>query len=215
MKSALDVHHLLLTRGVAHELVRTTTRAVCADDLPRALGVPDTACVVVRCFTVQGCRTADGSAVHLVAVLLQAGQTPDPDRLAEVLQASTVRPATPDEINVHTGFSAAFVSPIGLPEDVLVLADTPLTSSDLLYAPVGEGGLALGIGSRDLLVTTGAQAARLTPADQVGDDPAAHRPAPGSAVPTSTDPVVQLPEDATARVIALDDHRFPARHSVG
>ena len=211
MKSALDVHHLLLARGIHHELVRTATRAVSADDLPRALDVPTTSCVAVHCFTVQDCRTADGSAVHLVAVLLQAGETPDPDLLDQVLQASAVRAATPDEINTHTGFSAAFVSPIGLPEDVLVLADTRLSSSDVLYAAVGEGGLALGIGTRDLLVATGARLAELTPA-LPGD---AAVPAVGAAPQPEADPSVQLPQDATARVIALDDRRFPSRRSAG
>ena len=207
MKSALDVHHLLLTRGVHHELVRTTTRAVSADDLPRALGVPASSCVAVHCFTVQDCRTADGSAVHLVAAILQAGELPDPQLLAQVLQAAAVRSATPDEINAHTGFSAAFVSPIGLPEDVLVLADTSLSSTDVLYAAVGEGGLALGIGTRDLLVATGARVAPLTSAR-----PGAVRPAtPG----TEDDATIRLPEDATARVIALDDRRSPPRRSVG
>ena len=215
MKSALDVHHLLLSRGVSHELVRTTTRAVSADDLPRALGTPGSSCVVVRCFTVQDCRTADGSAVHLVAVLLQAGQSPDRDALELALQTAAVRLATPDEINMHTGFGAAFVSPVGLPEDVAVLADTPLTRLDRLYAAVGEGGLALAIGSRDLLVATGARVARLTTVDPSSLDVANQDAATGPAAPTRDDLPVQLPAEATARVIALDDRRFPARRFTG
>ena len=207
MKSALDVHHLLLTRGIHHELVRTTTRAVSADDLPRALEVPAASCVAVHCFTVQDCRTADGAAVHLVAVLLQAGGVPDQALLEQALQAAVVRPATPDEINAHTGFSAGFVSPVGLPEDVVVLADLPLTGSDVLYTAVGEGGLALGIGTRDLLVATGARVARLTPARPADQAPA------GPELPGEPRPV-QLPDDGTAQVIALDDRRFPPRRSV-
>ena len=173
MLSALDVHHLLLNRGVDHELVRTKTHAVSADDLPRALGVAGQCCIAVRCFAVQGCRTADGSAVHLVAVLVRAGDVPDRDSLQATLDASAVRAATADEINAHTGFSAAFVSPVGLPEDVVVLADTALMSSDQLYAATGEVALALRIGTHDLLVATGARVAQLTshPLETAGSAP--------------------------------------------
>ena len=213
VKSALDVHHLLLTHGVDHELVRTTTRATSADDLHRALGVPIGSCVAVRCFAVQDCRTSDGSAVHLVAVLVQAGDVPDRESLQRTLHAATVRPATPDEINLHTGFSAAFVSPIGLPENVVVLADDAVTTQALVYVATGEGGVALGIGTRDLLVATRARVAPLTSRPMEADESAPWGAAPGTLAQRAADSPAA--GGSSARVIDLDGHRSPPRRIVG
>ena len=213
MKSALDVHHLLLSNGVDHELVRTTTRAISADDLPRALAVPVDSCVAVRCFAVQDCRTADGSAVHLVAVLVQVGEVPDRVSLQRILQAAAVRPATPDEINLHTGFSAAFVSPIGLPEDVVVLADDAVTAAAQVYVATGEGGVALSINTRDLLVATRAQVAQLTSRPMEVDASAPWGAAPGTLAQRAAD--APASSESTARVIDLDGHRSPPRRIVG
>lgn len=156
MKSALDVHRELLSRDVPHEIVRLTRRVTSADELPRVLGLA-AGCVTVRCYDVQRRR---GSA--FAAVLVPAGRVPDPATLLDALDASSVRPADPDRVNAMTDYAANLVGPVCLPAPVELLADTALGRSDVCYCAVGEGGVALGIRTRDLLVTTGARVASLT-----------------------------------------------------
>ena len=170
MKSALDVHRALLGADVLHEMIRLRTPALTGDDLPRSLGVDPDACVVVRCY-VATCPDGD----RFVAVLLRAGATADPVSLLDALDADAVRPATGDEINIATEYASSLVSPVALPAAVLLLADAALGTHDVLYAPTGESGVALGIRTRDLLVATGARATALTArplgaGDQVGWD---------------------------------------------
>lgn len=156
MKNALDVHRQLLADGVPHEVVRLASTILTADDLPRVLGVPAAQCVSVRCYTVVSPRWS------FAAVLVPAGQTPDPVALLEALDAAKVLPATATQVNAVTEYAAGLVSPICLPPDVALLADSGLGAGDVVYAAMGEGGVALGIRTRDLLVAVDARVANLT-----------------------------------------------------
>ena len=156
MLAALDVHRELLTRGVPHEVARLRGRAASADDLPRLLDLR-TGCVAVRVYDVV---RADARSV--AAVLVPAGSLPDPLALLEALDACTVRLASDDVVNDRTRYAAGLVSPMCLPEDVEVLADAALGESDVSWCAIGEGGVALGIRTVDLLVAAGARVATLT-----------------------------------------------------
>jgi prolyl-tRNA editing enzyme YbaK/EbsC (Cys-tRNA(Pro) deacylase) len=158
MRGALDVHRELLSRGVPHEVVRLPSRVASADELPAALGL-DSGCLAVRVYVV----TRPGASTATAAVLVPAGAVPDPGSLLEALQATSVRPASCGEVNLLTGFADGLVSPVCLPPEVEVLADAAVGAHDVVYTTVGEGGLALGIGTRDLLVAAAARAASLTP----------------------------------------------------
>jgi prolyl-tRNA editing enzyme YbaK/EbsC (Cys-tRNA(Pro) deacylase) len=208
VKGALDVHRELLARDVPHEVVRLRgTTLQQADDLPRALDVAPADCAVVRCYVTTPATApatgADRLATRSVpaaprqgfaAVLVQAGVLPDPAALLDALRARTARPATPDEVNAATDFAAALVSPVCLPADVVLLADSALGQREVLYCPVGEGGVVLGIRTRDLLVTTGARTTSLS----------------ASPLPTGE----RAPWADTARVIDLDGH-LGSRHDPG
>lgn len=159
MRSALDVHRELLARGVPHEIVRLRSRVLSADDLPRVLGL-DAGCLAVRVYLVTRADQPPAAA----AVLVPAGAVPEPGALLEALRATAVRPATTSEVNLLTSFAADLVSPVCLPAEVEVLADAAVGATDVVYATVGEGGLALGIRTRDLLVVAQARVAALTPA---------------------------------------------------
>ncbi len=156
MRAALDVHRDLLARGVPHEVVRLRGRAASADDLPRLLDV-ETGCVAVRCYEV-----VRADARSFAAVLVPAGTLPDPLALLEALDACTVRLAPDDVVNARTRYAAGLVSPVCLPDDVEVLADAALGAAEVIWCAVGEGGVALGIRTRDLLVASGARVAALT-----------------------------------------------------
>jgi prolyl-tRNA editing enzyme YbaK/EbsC (Cys-tRNA(Pro) deacylase) len=160
VKSALDVHGRLLADGVPHEMVRLRVPALTGDDLPRALRVPRASCAVVRCYRV----TRRDGTLHIGAVLLRSGDTPDPASLLDAFGAVSIRPATGAEVNAATDYASSLVSPVCLPEGVILLADAALGGSEVLYAPTGESGVALGIHTRDLLVASGARVTNLTAA---------------------------------------------------
>jgi prolyl-tRNA editing enzyme YbaK/EbsC (Cys-tRNA(Pro) deacylase) len=158
MKSALDVHRELLAADVAHEMLRLRSPIVGADDLPDALGVDAAACVAIRCYRTIG---RDGSS-RLCAVMVRAGDTPDPAALLDALDAVSVRAATAAEVNQSTDYAAGLVSPLCLPDDVPLLADAALGGAEVLYAATGESGVAVAIRTRDLLVAANARVTTLT-----------------------------------------------------
>jgi prolyl-tRNA editing enzyme YbaK/EbsC (Cys-tRNA(Pro) deacylase) len=178
VKSALDVHRELLAAGVAHEMVRVRGSVQTADDLPVGLGVDRESCVAVRCYVA----TDHAGRDTFVAVLVRAGDTPDPGSLLDALQAVAVRAATAGEVNVATDYAAPLVCPIGLAEQVVLLADAALGSTEVLYTPTGESGVALGIHTRDLLVAAGARATALTARPLVVDGQAAWDLAAGAGI---------------------------------
>ena len=68
----------------------------------------------------------------------------------------TARPhpfaASADVINEATGYAAALVAPLLLPDDITMLIDERAAMIDeIVYTPTGEGCTALGIHSVDLL----------------------------------------------------------------
>ena len=182
MKGALDVHRELLARDVPHEMVRLAGRATTADDLPRLLGLPR-GCVAVRCYDV-----VRKDSRSFAAVLVPAGSLPEPGALLQALDACAVSAARPDAVNAVTDYVAGLVAPICLPLDVELLADAALGQSDVCYCPVGEGEVALGIRTGDLLVTTGARVASLT--------------APGRPSDLDLDLVLDLDRWASSRTTA-------------
>ncbi len=156
MRGALDVHRELLARDVPHEVVRLPRRLLSADDLPVALGL-EQGCVAVRCYLVKR-----SGRPTFVAVLVPAGVVPAPEQLLDALSARSVCLARPEQVNAVTDYAAGLVCPVGLPPEVEVLADEVLERSPTSYCALGEGGVALGIRTPDLLQVSGAGVAALT-----------------------------------------------------
>jgi len=95
------------------------------------------------------------------------------------LGARTLRAARADLVNQITDFAAPLVCPVLLPESMPVLADSCVGHTDVVYAPTGDSGTALGIASRWLLTASRASVAELcapgSPTVDLADD------VPGSA----------------------------------
>ena len=177
MKGALDVHRDLLAADVPHEVVRLPGRLLSADDLPRLLQL-ERGCVAVRCYLVE--RPAGTS---FAAVVVPAGAVPSPGLLLEALDAQSLRPARPEQVNAATDYAAGLVCPAGLPPDVEVLLDTALEQNPTSYCALGEGGVALGIRTSDLVSVTGARRVALTagaPRRVIDLDPPAGRRTTGA-----------------------------------
>jgi len=152
MKDALDVHRSLLAREVPHEIVRLPHLVLSADEIPGASGLPAERCVAVRLYY------ADDT---LVAALVRAGELPHPGAVLAALSARTLRAAPADVVNDVTDFAASLVSPVLLPDDVPVLADSCVGLHDVVYTATGDGGTVLGIPSRWLLTASRARVAEL------------------------------------------------------
>ena len=170
MLDALDVHRSLLAREVPHEVVRLPRLVLSADEIPEVLGLPASRCVAVRMYL------ADDEPL---AVIMRAGGLPHPGAVLAAVGARTLRAAQPDGVNRLTDFAAPLVCPVLLPSTVTVLADSCVGHTDVVYAPTGDGGTALGIPSRWLLTASRASVAELcapdSPTVDLADD------APGTA----------------------------------
>jgi prolyl-tRNA editing enzyme YbaK/EbsC (Cys-tRNA(Pro) deacylase) len=156
MLDALDVHRALLAREIPHEVVRLPRLVLSADEIPDALGLPASRCIAVRLYL------ADEAPV---AVIVRAGELPHPGAVLAAVGARSLRAARPDYVNRVTDFAAPLVCPVLLPESVTVLADSCVGHTDVVYAPTGDGGTALGIASRWLLTSSRAAVAELCSPD--------------------------------------------------
>jgi Cys-tRNA(Pro)/Cys-tRNA(Cys) deacylase len=152
MKDALDVHRSLLAREVPHEIVRLPRPVTTADEIPGASGLPPERCVTVRLYHADD---------RIVATLVRAGELPHPGAVLAALGARTLRPATGEDVNQITDFASGLVSPVLLPDDVTVLADSCVGHHDVVYTATGDGGTVLGIPARWLLTTSHAQVSEL------------------------------------------------------
>lgn len=152
MKDALDVHRSLLAREIPHEIVRLPRPVTSADEIPEVIGLASQRCVVVRMYV------ADDNPI---AVIVRAGTTPHPGAVLTAARARTLRTARPEIVNELTDFAAPLVSPFLLPDSMLVLADACIGHADVVYAPTGDGGTAVGIASRWLLTASRAAVTEL------------------------------------------------------
>lgn len=167
MKGAIDVHRALLAQDVPHEIVRLPRPVLHADEIPDVLGLPPQRCLVVRVY-----ETEHG----LIAALVRAGDLPHPAAMLLAAAARRLSPAPADLVNRMTDYAASLVSPVLLPEEVRLVADAAVGMVDVVYAPTGDSGTALGIAAQDLLRAAGAQIADLC----------ASGPADGSSVDVTT-----------------------------
>ena len=152
MKDALDVHRSLLAREIPHEIVRLPRPVASADEIPDAIGLAPQRCVVVRMYVADD---------RPIAVIVRAGTTPHPGAVLAAAQSRTLRTARPEAVNELTDFAAPLVSPFLLPDSVLVFADACIGHADVVYAPTGDSGTAVGIASRWMLTASRAAVSEL------------------------------------------------------
>lgn len=142
MQDALAIHRWLLAHQIHHEIVRLPRALASAADLPRVLGVPARTCVGVNVF-----EATLRSAREPVAVIGSIAIPSRLSRIAEVMGAERVRPATDDVINSATDYAAGLVGPLLLPDRLNVLIDQRLIDGldpdELVHTATGERRTAL------------------------------------------------------------------------
>lgn len=169
MKGALDIHRMLLEHGTHHEIVRLRRLVTYADELPEVLGLPPGRCLAVRMYQADDGGLSPGSrdTPRLVALIVRADDVPPSRALRPALGAKNIRPAGPDLVSAVTDYAAGLVAPLLLPACVTVLLDRQIVDSndpdEVVYAPTGEGGTALGIRSFDVFTLSGAKPLDLSP----------------------------------------------------
>jgi len=185
VNDALAIHRDLLTRGVAHEIVRLRRVILSADDLPDALDLPAERCVAVRMYEADH---------RLAAACVPAGATVAPSALLAATGARRIGIAPVDRINQDTQFAAGLVSPVLLPESVWLFLDSTLASAEVLYTATGESGTALGIHTADLLKLTRARVGPLLASVTLG-------------TPASADPLTLAADPLEMPGALLPPHR--------
>jgi len=101
------------------------------DDLITQHGIPEERCAKALVYI------ADGEPVM---VLLRGNDELNEAKLQAVLGATTLRPATPEELRQYTGASAGSIGPIGLPTPMRVIADERLRDANELVSGANADG---------------------------------------------------------------------------
>jgi prolyl-tRNA editing enzyme YbaK/EbsC (Cys-tRNA(Pro) deacylase) len=154
MLGPLDVHQYLVEHNVAHEIVRLPRPAVGAEHLAEVLGLSPRRCLAVHPF-----HAWTASADVLVLLLasadlathtLPALQQLIADRLGD---DATLEVAGAELVSRHTDYLAGHVTPLMLPDDVIVVATPEVAdlAMSIIYTATGDGGTALGISAADLI----------------------------------------------------------------
>ena len=155
MIGAMDVHRELLARDIPHEIVRLPRVVLNAQELPEALRVPASQCVVTRIYFVDDEPTA---------IAVPALSTPEPRAILASLDATALRPATVEQTNEITRYAAGLVSAAFLPKDIPLFVDARLDMTNVIYLPTGDTGTALGISGATFFRLTRARLAHLVDA---------------------------------------------------
>ena len=154
MLGPLNVHQYLVEHDVAHEIVRLPRPAVGAENLAEVLGLSPRRCLAVHPF-----HAWTASADVLVLLLasadlathtLPALQQLIADRLGD---DATLEVAGAELVSRHTDYLAGHVTPLMLPDDVIVVATPEVAdlAMSIIYTATGDGGTALGISAADLI----------------------------------------------------------------
>jgi prolyl-tRNA editing enzyme YbaK/EbsC (Cys-tRNA(Pro) deacylase) len=136
--------------GVAVEVRRFPEGTRTAADAARAVGCEIGQIVKSLVFV------ADGEAF---LALTSGANRADPGRLAELLGASEVKRATPEEARAATGFAIGGTPPFGHPAPLGVFLDRDLLSYDVVWAAAGTPDAVFRIAPEDLLRASGGEAA--------------------------------------------------------
>jgi prolyl-tRNA editing enzyme YbaK/EbsC (Cys-tRNA(Pro) deacylase) len=153
MRTSVDVHNALVERDIAHELVPVRGRFRRPDRIASVLGLDPSEVGWVTLFEGDG---------RVVAALTSVAHRPEPTRVAGAAGLDRCREVRAARVSDLTGFLREALPPVGLPPEIDVLVDDPLSAAEVLYFPGGEPSLVLKIRGGDLLKATDAAVATLS-----------------------------------------------------
>ncbi|NBQ84362.1 MAG: YbaK/EbsC family protein [Alphaproteobacteria bacterium] len=154
VKAALDAE------GMADRLRVLDDTARSAEDAAASLGVAVEAIVKTLIFEFVASTGPLSGQVFPIAALISGDRQCDADALAKIMAISgditgEVRRPNANRVKAITGYSIGGVSPVGLPDDVLILIDSALSRSDQLWAAAGHPHVVFGVSFSELQRLTG------------------------------------------------------------
>jgi Cys-tRNA(Pro) deacylase len=148
VRSFSDVHDVLATRGVEHEIIHLPSSSRTAQLAADALGVPVASVVKSLVFMADD---------RPVLVLVDGEATVDAEALGRELGACEVKLARAREVRELTGYKPGAVPPVGLAADLDVVVDPAVFAPAVVYCGGGATTAMLRIRAEDLASLLGAR----------------------------------------------------------
>ena len=141
MKSSVDVHNFLQSKGIQHEIFLTSIPPMSAKRASAILGLElkeITKSVVFFC----------GNKPFLI--LVPGNLRVSYKKLKNILNEPKVRLATPDEVIKNTGYTIGATPPVCFNNELKIIIDKKVIEKEIVYTGGGEVTAILKIKSNDL-----------------------------------------------------------------
>ena len=148
MRTSVDVHNLLQTLDIPHELSKLTSTARSVEQIAAQLGLESHQIIKVVVFL------ADTGPL---VVLVPGNRKVDYNKLKKVIGASSLRLANPDEVREMTGYLVGYTPPVAWIKELPAYIDLQALREDVVYAGSGEPHSILKIRSYDLVRASDAE----------------------------------------------------------
>ena len=141
----------LLQEGLADWLTELDDTARSAEDAAAALGVAVEAIVKTLIFEFTASEGPFKGQCFPIAALISGDRQCDTSAVAKIMEMPG-KVSRPDAQRVKeiTGYSIGGVSPVALHDDVIVLIDTALSRSDVVWAAAGHTHYVFGVSFAEL-----------------------------------------------------------------
>ena len=141
----------LLQEGLADRLTELDDTARSAEDAAAALGVAVEAIVKTLIFEFTASEGPFKGQCFPIAALISGDRQCDTSAVAKIMEMPG-KVSRPDAQRVKeiTGYSIGGVSPVALHDDVIVLIDTALSRSDVVWAAAGHTHYVFGVSFTEL-----------------------------------------------------------------
>lgn len=134
-----SVRHALAEAGLDGRLCQLDDTARSADDAAASLNVDVAQIVKTLIFTFEATSGVFAGQVFPIAALISGDRQCRTDMIPKLMEMEgNVRRPKADQVKAITGYSIGGVSPIALPDDVIVLMDLALGRHDALWAAAGH-----------------------------------------------------------------------------
>lgn len=142
MRTSVDVHNYLQSENIPHELSQVSATVRNAEQLAALLGLKPYQIVKVLVFIADD---------RPVIALVPGDRKVDYGKLKKILQSSSLRMATQDEVRELTGYLVGATPPVALATPMPTYIDLQALKEDVVYVGGGEQHIILKIRSYDLV----------------------------------------------------------------
>lgn len=148
MRSSIDVHNFLQTKGVKHEIFLSSTPPLSCQRAAALLGLSPQEIVKCVLFISEG---------EPVLALVRGSDHVHMGKLKGVLSSTEVRMASLEEVLKITGYTLGATPPVALAHRVKIIMDKRILENEVVYTGGGDVTAVLKIRSKDLEEVTKAE----------------------------------------------------------